>query len=145
MSVAGAISAWSLRFGVNYLNVDPAACTGVRYLTKIKNAVQFNLSDVLALGPPPPNNLAVPVFHYGSMEAELYQPQQSDAQTPHTRDEIYVVAIGHAEFFNGSDIVQVQQGSFIFVPAGIEHRFLNFSSDFAVWVFFYGPVGGELP
>jgi len=25
----------------------------------------------------------------------------------------------------------------------MEHRFENFSDDLAVWVFFYGPEGGE--
>ena len=28
-------------------------------------------------------------------------------------------------------------------PAGVEHRFEEFSDDLAVWVFFYGPEGGE--
>jgi len=31
----------------------------------------------------------------------------------------------------------------LFVPAGVEHRFENFSDDFATWVIFYGPEGGE--
>jgi hypothetical protein len=31
------------------------------------------------------------------------------------------------------------------VPAGHVHRFESFSDDFAVWVFFYGPSGGEAP
>ena len=31
----------------------------------------------------------------------------------------------------------------IFVPAGIEHRFENFTDDFSTWVIFYGPAGGE--
>jgi len=31
----------------------------------------------------------------------------------------------------------------LFVPAGIEHRFENFTSDFATWVIFYGKEGGE--
>ena len=110
-----------------------------------KKTAQFKLCDVLKLGPPPSGNLAVPVFRHGSMEAELYQPQQVDTQTPHTRDEIYVVAIGHGQFFNGIDTVSVQAGSFLFVPAGVEHRFVHFSSDFTVWVIFYGPEGGELP
>jgi hypothetical protein len=33
----------------------------------------------------------------------------------------------------------------LFVPAGIEHRFYDFSDDFCTWVMFYGPEGGELP
>jgi hypothetical protein len=32
----------------------------------------------------------------------------------------------------------------LFVAAGQTHRFEDFSDDFAVWVFFYGPDGGEL-
>jgi len=31
----------------------------------------------------------------------------------------------------------------IFVAAGQVHRFELFSSDFAVWVVFYGPEGGD--
>jgi hypothetical protein len=29
------------------------------------------------------------------------------------------------------------------VPAGVVHRFEEFSNDVVVWVFFYGPEGGE--
>ena len=32
---------------------------------------------------------------------------------------------------------------FLFAAAGVPHRFENFSYDFAVWVLFYGPEGGE--
>jgi hypothetical protein len=31
------------------------------------------------------------------------------------------------------------------VPAGVVHRFEDFSDDLAVWVVFYGPEGGEIP
>jgi hypothetical protein len=31
----------------------------------------------------------------------------------------------------------------LFVPAGIEHRFIKFTEDFVTWVVFYGPKGGE--
>jgi mannose-6-phosphate isomerase-like protein (cupin superfamily) len=34
-------------------------------------------------------------------------------------------------------------GDFLFAPAGVEHRFEDFSKDFATWVLFYGPEGGE--
>ena len=34
-------------------------------------------------------------------------------------------------------------GTVIFVPAAIEHRFVDFSDDFATWVVFWGPEGGE--
>ena len=106
-------------------------------------ATHASLLQAINAGPPPEGNLAVPVFAHGSMEAELYSPDQIDPQTPHTRDEIYIVAKGSGEFFNGQNTVQIEEGSFLFVPAGVEHRFLNFTDDMAVWVIFYGPEGGE--
>lgn len=106
-------------------------------------ATHISLMDALKMGPPPAGNLAVPVFNHGSMEAELYTPSGTDPQQPHTRDEIYLVARGSGGFFDGRRLLSVQAGSFIFVPAGVPHRFENFSKDFAVWVLFYGPEGGE--
>jgi mannose-6-phosphate isomerase-like protein (cupin superfamily) len=108
----------------------------------VKTAV-MTLDEALRMGPPPPGNLAVPIFRHGSLEAELYTPVGTDSQKPHKRDEVYVVARGSGLFFDGTQRRDVQPGSFIFVAAGQEHRFESFSPDFAVWVFFYGPEGGE--
>ncbi|MEM7165715.1 MAG: cupin domain-containing protein [Planctomycetota bacterium] len=105
----------------------------------------FDLQDVLALGPPAAGNLAVSVFAHGSLEVELYAPVGSDLQQPHERDEIYVVARGSGDFFDGEKVRPVVPGTFLFVAAGQPHRFERFSEDFAVWVFFYGPNGGEQP
>jgi hypothetical protein len=38
-----------------------------------------------------------------------------------------------------------EAGDLMFVAAGTEHRFEDFSEDLAVWVIFYGPPGGEIP
>ncbi|WP_434049794.1 cupin domain-containing protein [Marinobacter salarius] len=108
-----------------------------------KTGSHSTLEEAIALGPAPDGNLAIPVFRHGTMGAELYMPEDIDRQTPHSRDELYFVARGRAEFFNGKENVAIKEGSFIFVPAGTEHRFLNFSKGFAVWVIFYGPEGGE--
>jgi hypothetical protein len=102
-----------------------------------------SLADALALGPPPAGNLAVPVFGHGSLAVELYTPAGRDPQQPHDRDEVYVVARGRGVFFDGADRHAVEPGSFLFVAAGQPHRFEEFSADFVVWVFFYGPAGGE--
>jgi oxalate decarboxylase/phosphoglucose isomerase-like protein (cupin superfamily) len=107
-------------------------------------AIVVSLVNALARGDPPPGNLAVPIFAHGSLEAELYTPRGIDRQRPHSRDEVYVVVSGNGQFFDGSERHPVGSGSFIFVPAGQEHRFEQFTSDFAVWVFFYGPEGGEV-
>ena len=104
-----------------------------------------SLADARRKGPPPPGNLAVPIFSHGSLVVELYTPVGNDPQRPHARDEVYFVTRGNGFFFDGRQRQPVEAGSFLFVPAGQVHRFEDFSSDFAVWVVFYGPEGGEQP
>ena len=110
----------------------------------IPQIVHVSFTDALAKGPPPSGNLAVPIFSHGSLVVELYTPVGQDPQKPHARDEVYFVARGKGLFFDGAQRHSVEAGSFLFVPAGHLHRFEDFSSDFAVWVAFYGPEGGEL-
>lgn len=102
-----------------------------------------SLAAAIGMGPPPAGNLAVPVFLHGSLAAELYTPKGLDPQTPHDRDEVYVVVRGTGMTSNDVERWHVEAGAFVFVAAGQPHRFEDFSDDFAVWVFFYGPVGGE--
>ena len=102
-----------------------------------------SLAEALRKGPPPAGNLAVPIFSHGSLVVELYTPVGHDPQKPHTRDEAYFVTGGKGLFFDGQHRYSVESGSFLFVPAGQIHRFEDFSSDFTVWVLFYGPEGGE--
>ncbi|HNP21998.1 MAG TPA: cupin domain-containing protein [Panacibacter sp.] len=83
------------------------------------------------------------IMQNGSMSVEYYAPDKVDRQTPHKQDELYVIASGSGYFFRNGEQVSVTQGDVLFVPAGMEHRFENFSDDFATWVIFYGPNGGE--
>jgi mannose-6-phosphate isomerase-like protein (cupin superfamily) len=93
--------------------------------------------------PLPPGNLAAPVLGHGSMLVEYYAPRGHDTQKPHTRDELYVVIAGTGTFVNGDDRHPFGPGDVLFVPAGVVHRFEGFGDDFATWVIFYGPEGGE--
>jgi mannose-6-phosphate isomerase-like protein (cupin superfamily) len=83
------------------------------------------------------------LLEHGSLQVEFYKPDQVDHQTPHPRDEIYVIASGTGSFINGDLRHPIEPGEVLFVPAGVEHRFIDFTDDFATWVFFYGPEGGE--
>ena len=74
---------------------------------------------------------------------EIYAPRGRDDQTPHTRDEVYIVISGSGWFVNGPARERFGPGDFLFVPAGVDHRFEEFTDDLAVWVVFYGPEGGE--
>lgn len=94
---------------------------------------------------PPAGALSPAVFEHGSLLLKLYAPRGTDAQSPHTRDELYVVARGSGTFVNGGDRHAFAAGDALFVPAGVPHRFEAFSDDLAVWVMFYGPEGGEQP
>jgi mannose-6-phosphate isomerase-like protein (cupin superfamily) len=46
-------------------------------------------------------------------------------------------------FLNGGRRQPFGPGEVLFAPAGVEHRFEDFTDDFVTWVFFYGPEGGE--
>ena len=76
-------------------------------------------------------------------KARLYAPDGEDKQTPHEQDEIYVVARGSGWFVNGAARHRFGPDDMLFVPASVVHRFEDFSDDFAVWVVFWGPDGGE--
>ncbi len=80
---------------------------------------------------------------HGTMEVEVYAPRGHDPQGPHTRDELYFVVSGSGEFVNGPDRHPFGPGDALFVPAGVVHRFEDFTDDLVLWVVFYGPEGGE--
>jgi mannose-6-phosphate isomerase-like protein (cupin superfamily) len=89
--------------------------------------------------------LFLEVFKHGTLSVEIYKPQQKDNQQPHKRDEVYVVIAGSGNFYANGKTSPFKAGDFLFVPAGIEHRFEDFTNDFSTWVIFYGPIGGEMP
>ncbi len=63
------------------------------------------------------------VFRHGSLQVEIYKPDGVDHQTPHTRDEVYVVISGSGQFLNGVTRQPFEAGEVLFVPAGVVHRF----------------------
>jgi mannose-6-phosphate isomerase-like protein (cupin superfamily) len=84
-------------------------------------------------------------FEHGTLVAKVYAPRGTDPQQPHTRDEAYFVISGSGTFVHGDRRNAFAAGDFLFAAAGVVHRFEDFSDDFAVWVLFYGPEGGEQP
>lgn len=89
------------------------------------------------------NHVFTTLFTHGTLSIEVYKPEKVDHQQPHDRDEVYVVISGSGTFLNGGTRSAFGPGDFLFVPAGVEHRFENFTEDFSTWVIFYGPKGGE--
>ncbi|KPK05735.1 MAG: cupin [Betaproteobacteria bacterium SG8_39] len=108
----------------------------------MKGSWHVSTSDAAALSPPEGRRSAE-ALRYGSLEVRYYAPRETDPQTPHDRDEVYIVASGRGFFVRGAERVAFEPGDMLFVPAQVEHRFEDFSPDFATWVLFYGPAGGE--
>jgi mannose-6-phosphate isomerase-like protein (cupin superfamily) len=83
------------------------------------------------------------LLRHGSMQVEYFIPKDHDRQKPHRQDEIYVIASGQSRFFRDGEYLSCKANDVLFVPAGMVHRFEDFSDDFATWVIFYGQDGGE--
>jgi len=83
------------------------------------------------------------MLKHGTMSIEYFAPKKIDTQTPHKQDEIYIIIEGYGTFYRNDERFSCKKNDVLFVPAGMEHRFENFSDDFAAWVIFYGPDGGE--
>jgi len=81
-----------------------------------------------------------PTFDVG-----FYRPIRYDKQTPHSRDELYVVAAGSGTFVCGGETTPFKEGDLFFVPAGVTHCFKDFSYDFATWVIFLGERNAATP
>ena len=103
----------------------------------------FTAAELQRQLPGPAGERFAVALERGSVSIELYAPRGSDPQQPHTRDEVYVVVSGRGEFVNGSERHAFAAGDLLFVPAGVEHRFLQFTDDLSVWVVFYGPEDGD--
>ncbi len=87
---------------------------------------------------------SVLLMSHGTMILKYFAPKVIDTQTPHTQDELYIAASGSAEYTIEQKRVHCTKGDALFAPAGVPHRFENFTEDFATWVIFYGPQGGEV-
>lgn len=109
-----------------------------------KPSQHFPLSQARS-APLTPGDISSTLLAHGSMTLEFYAPRGTDQQTPHKKDEIYIIMKGRGWLCSGPDRFAIGPGDALFVPAGAEHRFEDFSDDFETWVVFYGPEGGERP
>jgi mannose-6-phosphate isomerase-like protein (cupin superfamily) len=91
----------------------------------------------------PDGEFFVTLMAHGTMSVEYYAPRGSDPQTPHEQDELYFIHTGRGEFRIGTERFDFSPGDCFFVPARMDHCFESFSPDFATWVVFWGPPGGE--
>lgn len=105
--------------------------------------MKLALKDSLLQLPGAGGERFVELLRHGSMRVELYAPCGHDPQQPHAQDELYFVQRGSGAFVQGAIRHHFAAGDCFFVPAGEPDRFEDFSEDFATWVVFWGPPGGE--
>jgi mannose-6-phosphate isomerase-like protein (cupin superfamily) len=101
---------------------------------KIKFSFRDEAAKVADL--PEPYRVA---FQRGEVTLLLFIPREKDTQTPHDRDEIYIVISGKGTFRRASELVRFAPGDVLYVGAHVPHRFESFSGDFKAWVVFFGP------
>ena len=82
----------------------------------------------------------VELLRINDLSVEIFAPRLTDQQGPHSQDEFYIVSSGSGTFRRGSEKVAFSAGDLLFVPAGVDHQFESFSSDFVTYVIFFGPV-----
>jgi mannose-6-phosphate isomerase-like protein (cupin superfamily) len=104
----------------------------------------MQISSATALGQlKQSNQLFATLFQHVSLSVEVYKPIEKDLQQPHAKDKVYIIISGSGEFINGDTKTNFQSGDLLFVPAFTPHQFVNFTNNFATWVIYYGPKGGE--
>lgn len=112
-------------------------------MTSPKGAVRLTPEAMAKHIPDVAGNRFHVALERGQLQVELYIPEREDLQGPHDRDECYVVIKGSGRFQMGEEEVPFKAGDFLFVPAGMKHRFLDFGEKLETWVIFLGPEGGE--
>jgi len=83
-------------------------------------------------------------LRFPDLSAGLYRLEvgETDPQEPHGEDEVYVVVRGRCRFRAGGEEREVGPGSVLFVPARLEHRFVDIRETLETLVFF-GPAEGS--
>ena len=79
-------------------------------------------------------------FVDGELEIRFTPRPTNGPQTPHQRDEVYVVAAGSGFYRVDGMVTAVGPGDMCFAAAHEPHGFEDFTDDFAIWVIFYGAV-----
>lgn len=76
------------------------------------------------------------VVRVGRAHAGIYAPHHTDDQGPHDQDEFYVVLRGSGFFETNGSKEPFGPGDLVFVEKGVDHKFTQFTPDFAVWAIF---------
>ena len=76
------------------------------------------------------------VMAHGTMSLEIFAPKETDYQTPHEQDELYIVMSGSGWHRVGDSIYDISPGDVVFVPRNTPHSACCTSDDdmVIIWV-----------
>jgi mannose-6-phosphate isomerase-like protein (cupin superfamily) len=114
-------------------------------MSKADETRVIHFAEAQARIPGPNGERSINFLRRSSLDVNLSLPLPPNQQTPHAQDEVYVIIRGRGVLLHEGKRESFEAGDFLFVAAGTEHRFDDFSEDVAYWRVFYGPTGGELP
>jgi len=118
-------------------------------MTNVDRSRVIHLADARAKIPGPSGEHAVSLFERGTLNALLalgrFAPREPKPPAAHEQDEIYLIVSGRGVLLHDGARDAFGPGDLLFVAAGTEHRFEDFTDDLVVWVVFYGAPGGEIP
>src|SRR5260370_38953542 len=81
-------------------------------------------------------------FLDGDLEIRFTPRPTNGPQTPHQRDEVYIVAAGTGFYRVEDRVTAAGPGDLCFAAAHVMPGFWDFSDDFPAWFLFDGPVHG---
>lgn len=96
-----------------------------------------------AVLPTDPGRNSARILSHGSFEARWLAPGGAASDWPRPRPEVFVVVRGRGTFFCDGTRESFGPGDMIWVPAGAEHRFEDFTRNLAVWAITYAPDAGR--
>jgi mannose-6-phosphate isomerase-like protein (cupin superfamily) len=76
-------------------------------------------------------------FEKDGVSLVFFAPRGYDYQTSHDKDEFYFIVRGSGEIVIDGELEAFESGDVFFVARNVEHRFENFSDDFATWAIFF--------
>ena len=81
----------------------------------------------------------------GELSVGLYVlgPGETDSQTPHNEDEIYVILAGSGRVTVGNETRTVSAGSIVRAAPGVEHHFHDVDQELQLVVCFAPPEGSS--
>lgn len=105
----------------------------------------IRFADYTAKVPTAEGERSVLALKRGTLDVRLSVPVPPNRQTPHEQDELYAVISGEGVLIHGGERTPFGAGDLLFVAAGVDHHYTDFSDDLSLWRIFYGETGGEIP